>query len=100
MLSFSCALNNLLRIYSSPRNNSGGNIYQITLRNNENVLQPIEEAVTEIAKNCFMDGQIFNGVMYGYICTCSNKRKIKALQWDFGEFLQKFGLYFLSFCDF
>lgn len=56
MLSFSCALNNLLRIYSSPRRNNGGNIYQITLRNNENVLQPIEEAVTEIAKNCFMDG--------------------------------------------
>lgn len=47
-----------------------------------------------------MDGRIFNGVMYGYICICSTKREIKALQWDSGEFLQKFGLYFLSFCDF
>lgn len=47
-----------------------------------------------------MDGRIFSGVIYGYICTCSYKRKIKALQWDSGEFLQKFGLYFPRFCDF
>lgn len=86
MLSFSCALYNLLRIYSSPINNSGGNIYEITLRNMM-FCTYLKELLWKLLNIVLWNSEYLTVSCIDTSAHALPKEKKNVLQWDSGEFL-------------